>query len=126
MSPGEVLHEPGIPVVSVLLAALASDDVSAESRDQILDLLQVLVGDNGQSFAAAAQGRDLVQECRRAAAPGIWLLYREVMSSNKIGTASAAYEILTILEGGTDRIKALRQTASDQLAFWVDHGDNNI
>jgi hypothetical protein len=108
-----VLMEPSLPVVSVALAALA-DNISVPARHQFLEALLFILAADTQTFELEHQGRDLVEECRRAAQPGIWLLYREVFSGAAVG-APSAYEILISLDEDLDRLKRVQAAPGAQL-----------
>ncbi|WP_320069888.1 hypothetical protein [Micromonospora sp. RTGN7] len=111
-----VVFEPALPVVSVALAALA-DNASPAARFIFLETLLFLVGDNGQTGELARQGRDLPAECVAAAQSGIWLLYREVFSGATVGASSYAYEILTIIDEGSDRLDRVKAAPCARLRF---------
>lgn len=110
-----VLMEPSLPVVSVALAALA-DTTSVPARHQFLETLLFILSAEAQAREPALRGRDLLDECRTAARPGIWLLYREVSSGATVGAASMAYEILTLLDEDLDRLERVRAAAGARLS----------
>ncbi|OII59767.1 hypothetical protein BJP40_12775 [Streptomyces sp. CC53] len=68
------LYGAALPVVPVLPAALL-DDLSADARDHVLELLYQIVA--GEDEAARGSG-DLGDRCRAAAREGLWLVYREL------------------------------------------------
>lgn len=110
-----VLLEPALPVVSVALAALA-DQTAPSVRFTFLEMLLLIVAGEGQAAELALQGRDLVEECRMAARSGIWLLYSEVFSGRSVGSASYAYEILTLIDEDEDRVSRFRVAAGERLS----------
>ncbi|OII68931.1 hypothetical protein [Streptomyces sp. CC77] len=71
------LYGAALPVVPVLPAALL-DDLSADARDHVLELLyQIVAGEAGEDEAARGSGA-LGDRCRAAAREGLWLVYREL------------------------------------------------
>ncbi|MFB9926935.1 hypothetical protein ACFORO_19460 [Amycolatopsis halotolerans] len=110
------VHEPAVPVVSVVLAALA-DDVSDYARAKFLELLLFLVGDDGRSERAEREGRDLAAECAAAAKPGIWLLYAEIFSGRRADAAASAYETLSLIEEDEERLDLARVAAGELLPW---------
>lgn len=121
------IHEPAVPVTSVLLAALA-DDIGPESRLGALVMVQFLVNPDGQSFDAANAGRDLIEECVEVAREGIWLLYQEIFSGRSIVAAAVAFEILTVIETAIKRIEGARDAAGtllpERLRQWEPDDDD--
>jgi hypothetical protein len=110
-----VVFEPALPVVAVALAALA-DRTSPAARVVFLETLLHLVGDNGQAGELVRQGRDLPAECVAAARSGIWLLYREVFSGATLSASSYAYEVLTIIDGASERLDRVKAAPSARLS----------
>jgi hypothetical protein len=108
------IHEPAVPLTSVLLAALA-DDIGPESRVGALEMVRFFVAPDGQSFDAEEAGRDLIEECIKAARKGIWLLYQEIFSGRDIVAASIAFGILIIIETDVKRLKGVRDAAGTLL-----------
>ncbi|MFF9568320.1 hypothetical protein [Streptomyces sp. NPDC014685] len=109
-----VLWEPAPAVASVALAALA-DDAAPTVRERFLDLLQRLVAGESTDGESARQGFDLPERCRGLARQGLWLLYGEVMANRSLGTAGAAFEILTVVEPDRARLQRVREVAADWL-----------
>lgn len=100
---GEVLVEPSLPTLGVLLAALTGD-LPDSGREMVYHLLLGLVGDNAGP----------VEQFRAKAREGLWLFYAEVLT----GTSRAnAFEILEIIEEDQDRVERLRAAAADRLPW---------
>lgn len=116
-----VHHEPSVPAVSVALAALAADTAPA-ARRCFLALLLCLMGDDGNSFAAAAQGRDLPAECVDAARKGLWLLYRELLSTEDVDARAHSFEILSLIDEDRDRVRHVRDLLRDRLPWHLQGG----
>ena len=114
-----VLYEPAVPAVSVALAALA-DDVSPAGRFAFLELLLALVAGESSAWSLAAEGRDIPEECRTAAAGGLWLLYSEVFALRSKGAAASAFEILTIVEPDERRLAMVREVLGGELGMIAD------
>ncbi|MEV0879008.1 hypothetical protein AB0I85_14395 [Micromonospora echinofusca] len=110
-----VLMEPSLPVVSVALAAVA-DQTSAVARHQFLEALLFILSADSQTWELENEGRDLLEECRIAALPGIWLLHREVYLGPAVGASSLAFECLTLLDDNVDRLERVRADPRAQLA----------
>jgi hypothetical protein len=108
------IHEPAVPLTSVLLAALA-DDISPESRIGALEMVQFFVTPDGQSATAENEGRDFIEECIEEARKGTWLFYQEVFSGRNIDAASIAFEIMTIIETNIKRLENVRDAAGTLL-----------
>lgn len=106
-----VLWEPAPAVTSVALAALA-DDLAPKAREWFLDLLQCMVAGDGTDLESARRGLDLPELCQDLAVQGVWLLYREVMSSRSPGPA---FEILTVVEPDRARLQHVREIAAERL-----------
>ncbi|MEU9763296.1 hypothetical protein [Streptomyces sp. NPDC047985] len=95
------LHSAALPTVSVLLAGLL-DDVSADARDLVLELLQQIVMGESDADEVALGNTDLGDRCREAARMGLWLVYRE-LGTRRRETAEA---ILGQIENDRPRIAA--------------------
>ncbi|MER6611637.1 hypothetical protein ABT282_38815 [Streptomyces sp. NPDC000927] len=95
------LHSAALPTVSVLLAGLL-DDVSADARDLVLELLQQIVMGESDEDEVALGNTDLGARCREAARTGLWLVYRE-LGTRRRETAQA---ILERIEEDRPRIAA--------------------
>ncbi|MFF3128444.1 hypothetical protein ACFVRD_40650 [Streptomyces sp. NPDC057908] len=75
------MHSAALPTVSVLLAGLL-DELSADARDLVLELLQQIV--MGESDDEGALGQtDLGDRCREAARTGLWLVCREPVTRRR-------------------------------------------
>ena len=119
-----VHHEPSVPAVSIALAALAAD-TAPPARRCFLDLLLCLMGDDGTSFEAAAQGRDLPAECVAAAREGIWLLYRELFSTEDIDARAHSFEIISLIDEDQARVRHVHGLLRDRLPTHL-QGDYEI
>ncbi|MFD7745610.1 hypothetical protein ACFV2V_21620 [Streptomyces sp. NPDC059698] len=95
------LHSAALPTVSVLLAGLL-DELSADARDLVLELLQQIVMGEPDEDELALGNTDLGDRCREAARTGLWLVYRE-LGTRRRETAEA---ILDRIEGDRARIAA--------------------
>ncbi|GGY94259.1 hypothetical protein CP967_07270 [Streptomyces nitrosporeus] len=84
------LHSAALPTVSVLLAGLL-DELSADARDLVLELLQQIVMGESDRDEAALGNTDLGDRCREAARAGLWLVYRE-LGTRRRETAEAILE----------------------------------
>ncbi|MET7364411.1 hypothetical protein ABZS61_01035 [Streptomyces sp. NPDC005566] len=84
------LHSAALPTVSVLLAGLL-DELSADARDMVLELLQQIVMGESDETEAALGHADLGDRCRDAARTGLWLVYRE-LGTRRRETAEAILE----------------------------------
>ncbi|GAA1198633.1 hypothetical protein GCM10009654_64150 [Streptomyces hebeiensis] len=84
------LYAAALPTVSVSLAALL-DDLSADARDLVLELIhQIVAGEADEDEVARGNG-DLGDRCREAARAGLWLVYRE-LGTRRRETAEAVLE----------------------------------
>jgi hypothetical protein len=110
------LFEPSVPVVSVILAALA-DDISVYARTKLVVLLAYLVSGEATAMEPHQEGRDLVEECVAAARDGIWLLYAEMLSGRSVPAASNAYEALELIEEDEDRLAHFHSAAAQFLRW---------
>ncbi len=95
------LHSAALPTVPVLLAGLL-DDMSADARDLVLELLQQIVMGESDEDEVALGNADLGERCREAARTGLWLIYRE-LGTRRRETAEA---ILERIEDDKPRITA--------------------
>ncbi|MFD4278948.1 hypothetical protein R2B67_08585 [Streptomyces cyaneofuscatus] len=95
------LHSAALPTVSVLLAGLL-DDLSADARDLVLELLQQIVMGEADRDEVALGNTELGARCREAARTGLWLVYRE-LGTRRRETAEA---ILERIEDDKPRIAA--------------------
>jgi hypothetical protein len=68
----------------------------------------------------ADRGRDLPEECRAAAASGLWLLYSEVFASRSRAVARTAFEALTLIEPDERRLKRVHEVLDDELGIVAD------
>ncbi|WP_236239993.1 hypothetical protein [Streptomyces sp. CC228A] len=84
------LYGAALPTVPVLLAALL-DDLSADARDLVLELLFQIVAGEADEEEAARGNVDLGDRCRAAARQGLWLVYRE-LGTRRRETAVAVLE----------------------------------
>ncbi|WP_406395821.1 hypothetical protein [Streptomyces sp. NBC_00887] len=75
---------------SSLLAGLL-DELSADARDLVLELLQQIVTGESDEAEAALGHTDLGDRCREAARTGLWLVYRE-LGTRRRETAEAVLE----------------------------------
>lgn len=101
---GEVLVEPSMPALGVLLAAL-SDGLPTKERASVSGLVLGLVGDNAGP----------VEQFRAKAREAVWLFYAEVLTGSTAGANS--FEILEIIEEDQDRVERLRAAAADRLPW---------
>ncbi|MFH8474835.1 hypothetical protein [Streptomyces sp. NPDC018000] len=84
------LRDAALPVVPVLLAGLL-DELSADARDFVLELLwQIVLGESDEDEVAVGRA-DLGDRCREAARTGLWLVYRE-LGTRRRETAEAILE----------------------------------
>ncbi|QNE77748.1 hypothetical protein F0344_26945 [Streptomyces finlayi] len=84
------LHSAALPTVSVLLAALL-DEMSADARDAVVELLlQIVMGESAKDEIALGN-TNLGDQCRAAARNGLWLVYRE-LGTRRRETAEAILE----------------------------------
>ncbi|MER6386944.1 hypothetical protein ABT236_00520 [Streptomyces sp. NPDC001523] len=116
VSPADMFLEPSLPVVSVIMAVLASR-TSAYSRDAYTQMLLFILTADTQAPVPALRGRDVAAECEAEVRRGLWHLYAEVLSGASIDSGSYAYEILTLLEEDQERLKQLQGTAGERLPW---------
>ncbi|WP_434439776.1 hypothetical protein [Lentzea sp. E54] len=112
----EVLVEPSLPALRVLLAIIASEPPGADLFTCYW-LVQGLVGDN-----VSPGEDDLVPELRAAAREALWSFYAEILSGRSVRVASTAFEILHLIDGDSDRLESVRLTAGDRLAAYIHAG----
>ncbi|WP_175410377.1 hypothetical protein [Streptomyces sp. TRM64462] len=98
------LHSAALPAVGVLLAALL-DELSADARDLVLELLRQITAGEADGDEVACGNGDLGPRCRDAARKGLWLLYRE-LGTRRRETAEA---ILERVEDDPVRLAAYRE-----------------
>jgi hypothetical protein len=89
-------------VVDVVMAALASGELSAPARVASIELLYQLVRGESDVTEAERGVSDLGERCRRQAREGIWLLYRELAA----GSADGVRDILDVIEADPRRLSA--------------------
>lgn len=116
-----LVYEPGVLVVKVALAALASD-VPIPVRRIYSALLLYCTSSEAQPHSAVNAGRDLIAECLDVARGGIWLLYAEIFSGRNIDTASNAYETLALVEVDQARLARVQEVAADLLPWHLRPG----
>ncbi|MFF3730304.1 hypothetical protein ACFYXM_08280 [Streptomyces sp. NPDC002476] len=84
------LRSAALPVISVLLAGLL-DELSADARDLVLELLQQIVMGESDEDEVALGDSELGDRCREVARTGLWLVYRE-LGTRRRETAEAVLE----------------------------------
>jgi hypothetical protein len=105
------LYNSAVPVVSVILAALADDSSSNVARSWLLELLLQIVSGESISDEISLGNPDLGDQCRAAASTGLWILYRELHK----GDARAAKAVLDVLEPSGDRATAILAARNVQI-----------
>lgn len=111
-----VIYEPAVPAATIAMAALAGRP-SIETRATFAELLLFILSAEAQSIESARQSRNLIEECRSAALPGMWLLYSEVMAGERGDVAGYCFEVLSLLEDDEIRLEELREIAGDKLPW---------
>jgi hypothetical protein len=104
------LYEAALPVVSVLLAALA-DGVPSLVKVFVLSLLLEIVAGAPVPEEVAAGNAGLGDACRDAAREGLWLIYRELWVAKRgSGIEDTAVHILREIELDKDRLRSVLET----------------
>jgi hypothetical protein len=97
------LSEAAVPVVSVVLAALAWPDRPRWVRISLLELLFQIVNGYSDQSEVALGSDDLDESCKASARQGLWVLYRELVD----GERAAAKDVLEVIEVDHDRLVAV-------------------
>ncbi|MEV0964717.1 MULTISPECIES: hypothetical protein [unclassified Streptomyces] len=95
------LYSAALPTVHVLLAALL-DELSADARDLVLELLFQIVSGEADEEERGMGNSALGDLCRDAAREGLWLVYRELGTRRR----ETAESILERIEGDEARLTA--------------------
>ncbi|WP_299542243.1 hypothetical protein [uncultured Streptomyces sp.] len=95
------LHSAALPTVSVLLAGLL-DEMSADARDAVVELLLQIVTGESDKDEVALGNADLGDQCRAAARNGLWLVYRELGTRRR----EMAEAVLEHIENDKPRLAA--------------------
>lgn len=119
-----LLMEPAPAVVSVFLAALA-DEAAPAVRDHVVETISDLVLGEGTSNEVRDTSRDLVEECRAAARPGIWIIYREVFHGADEDTKDHAFHAIARVDD-LDRAQRVQAALGNRLHPALRAGKYNL
>lgn len=97
------LYTACIPVVDVILSALAANEISPNSKASFLELLfQIINGVTDEDEQKLGiQGIEI--ECLKRAQRGLWLFYRDRSTAD----AEAIGEILSLIDDDTNRLETV-------------------
>ncbi|MFD9192350.1 hypothetical protein ACFWCA_29515 [Streptomyces phaeochromogenes] len=100
------LMQPAVATTSMVMAALAGGAPLEHRRQLFIVLLNLVSGEQ----------EDVAEECLRLVRSGSWLLYEEISSGRNIDSASYAFEILTLMEEESDRLKYFHEFIKENLS----------
>lgn len=99
------LFEASLPMVPVLLAALAGP-LAPPARVRVADLLLEITCGAPDESERALGNTELGRDCRRAARPGLWLIY-SLLNDPDDGLRDRAVQIVYAVDDERDRLDAV-------------------
>jgi hypothetical protein len=103
------LFDSSVPLVSVLLAALASP-IQAVARRRVADLLVEIVNGESDASEVARGNTELGLQARQSAASGLWLAYRLTADDDPETRWHSLY-LVDALDRDRERVRALLEVA---------------